>query len=128
MLLVTGSPTLAKTIGIVRVSRWTAAVAGAAFVKMMSGCKADQLLRKRAYPTGVTAGPAKVYLHVAALGPTQVRKGLRERRKARPHHRLVFVERDEHADPPHAVTLLRPRHHRPRGHAPEPRDELPTLH
>jgi hypothetical protein len=37
--LATGSFTLAKTIAIVRVSRWTAAVAGIPFVKMMSGCR-----------------------------------------------------------------------------------------
>ena len=35
----TGSLTLAKTIGIARVSRSTAAVAGVPFVTMMSGCK-----------------------------------------------------------------------------------------
>ena len=36
--LATGSLTLAKTIGIVRVSRWRAAVAGVPAVTMMSGC------------------------------------------------------------------------------------------
>jgi hypothetical protein len=35
----TGSLTFTKTIGIVRVSRWSATVAGVPFVKMMSGCK-----------------------------------------------------------------------------------------
>jgi hypothetical protein len=39
MPLATGSIKLAKTIGIVRVSRWTAAVAGSPFVRMMSGCR-----------------------------------------------------------------------------------------
>jgi hypothetical protein len=40
MPLATGSVTLAKTIGIVRVSRWTATVAGVELAaKMMSGCK-----------------------------------------------------------------------------------------
>ena len=34
-----GSATLAKTIGIVRVSRWRAAVAAVVPVTMMSGCK-----------------------------------------------------------------------------------------
>jgi hypothetical protein len=39
MLLATGSLTPKKTIGIVRVSRWTAAVAAVPFVAMMSGCE-----------------------------------------------------------------------------------------
>jgi hypothetical protein len=39
MPLATGSATLAKTIGIVRVSRWTATVAGVVFVRIMSGFK-----------------------------------------------------------------------------------------
>jgi hypothetical protein len=32
---------------------------------------------------------------------------LGERKDARLHHRIVFVARHEHADPPHAVALLR---------------------
>ena len=40
MPLATGSLTFAKTIGIVRVSRWTATDGGVAFVTMMSGCRA----------------------------------------------------------------------------------------
>ena len=39
MPLATGSDTFAKTIGIVRVSRWTAAVVGVPGVRMMSGCR-----------------------------------------------------------------------------------------
>jgi hypothetical protein len=39
MPLATGSPTLAKTIGIVRVSRWRATVAAVEFGTMMSGCR-----------------------------------------------------------------------------------------
>src|SRR6516162_8196516 len=47
------------------------------------GLQADQLLRERSYPIGVTAGPPKVHPHVAAITPTQVRKRLRERREAK---------------------------------------------
>jgi hypothetical protein len=39
MPLATGSPAFAKTIGIVRVSRWTAAVVAIVPVRMMSGCR-----------------------------------------------------------------------------------------
>jgi hypothetical protein len=34
----------------------------------------------------------------------------------------------EEADASDAVTLLRPRHHRPRRRAPKPRDEIPPSH
>src|SRR6516162_348105 len=39
MLVATGSPTVAKTIGIVRVSRWRATVATSPPARMMSGCR-----------------------------------------------------------------------------------------
>jgi hypothetical protein len=39
MPLATGSAMPAKTIGIVRVSRWTATVVGVPLVRMMSGCR-----------------------------------------------------------------------------------------
>src|SRR5439155_14922369 len=42
------------------------------------GLQADQLLRERSYPIDVTAAPTKVDPHVAATGPTQVRKRLSE--------------------------------------------------
>jgi len=45
------------------------------------GLQADQLLCVRSYPIDVTAGPPKVHPHVAAIGPTQVLKRLRERGK-----------------------------------------------
>jgi cytosine/adenosine deaminase-related metal-dependent hydrolase len=40
--------------------------------------QADQFLRERSYPIDVRAGPPKVDPHVAAVGPTKVRKRLRE--------------------------------------------------
>jgi hypothetical protein len=45
--------------------------------------QADQLLRERSHPIDVSAAPPKVHPHVAAIGPTQGRKSLRERREAR---------------------------------------------
>jgi hypothetical protein len=50
----------------------------------------------------------KVHPHVAAI-PTQVRKCLRERGDDSLPQGIVFVERHEHADAPHAVALLRAR-------------------
>jgi hypothetical protein len=126
--LARGSPTPAKTIGIVRVSCWTAAVTGVEPATMMSGCKPNQLLRERSHPIDVTAGPPKVHPHVAAFSPTQVRERLSEHRVAKLPLGIVFETPYEHADAPQ-VALLRPRRKRPgcRG-APEPCNELPPYH
>jgi hypothetical protein len=88
--------------------------------------QADQLLRERSYPIGVTAGPPKVHPQVA-IGPTQVRKRLRERKVATLPLRIVFVVWHEHADAPHAVALLRPYRERPTRRAAEERDEFAPL-
>ena len=74
------------------------------------GLQADQLLRECSYPIDVTAAPPKVHPHVAAIGPTQTRKCLRERGEASLRHGIVFVARYEHADAPYSRPLLRPRH------------------
>ena len=129
MPLATGSFTLAKTIGIVRVPRWTATVTGVELATDDIGLQADQLLRERSYPIGVNAGPPKVHPHVAAIGPTQARKRLSERREARLHQGIVFVGRLEHADAPHAVALLRAHCERPCRRAAESSDEFaPSNH
>jgi hypothetical protein len=77
--------------------------------------------RRRIYapshPIGVIAAPTKVHPNVAAIDPTQAGKRLRERGEATLLVGIVFVARHEHADAPHAVALLRPRHHRPRRRA-----------
>jgi hypothetical protein len=86
--------------------------------------QADQLLRDPSYPIDVAAVPPKVHPQAAAIGPTQVRKRLRKRRVAKLPLRIVFVEPHEHADPPHAVALLRPRRERPPRRAAESRDEF----
>jgi hypothetical protein len=75
--------------------------------------QADQLLRERSYPIAVTARPTNVHPHVAAIDPTQARKGLRERRAVSLPHGIVFVERREIADAPHPVALLRAGRERP---------------
>jgi hypothetical protein len=93
------------------------------------GLKADQLLRERSYPIVVTAGPTNVHPHVAAIGPPQVGKRLRERRDARLRRGIVLVARQEHADAPYAIALLRPRRERPsRRRAAQKGDELAPLH
>src|SRR5262249_19644851 len=79
------------------------------------------------YPI-VVKPPPKVNPHVAAIGPTQIRKRSRERRIARLPLRIVLVARHEHADAPNPLGLLRPRPHRPRRRASEPCDEFPSPH
>jgi hypothetical protein len=91
--------------------------------------QSDQLLRERSHPIGVIAGPPKVHPHVATIGPTQVRKRLRQRRNVSLPHGIVFFARHEQADAPYAVALLRPRHDRPSCGGPtDPRDEIPASH
>jgi hypothetical protein len=92
------------------------------------GLQADQLLRELSYPIDVIARPADVDPHVAAIGPTQARKRLSERRDERLRHRIVFVVWHEHADAPHPVALLRPRRERPRRRAVESSDEFAPVH
>jgi hypothetical protein len=84
----------------------------------------DQLLRRRSYPVDVNAAPPKVHPHVAAIGPTQARKRLSERRDKKLPIRIVFVGGHEHADAPQPVALLRPRRERPSRRAAEPGDEF----
>jgi hypothetical protein len=53
---------------------------------------------------------------------------LRERREAKLRLRIVLVVLSEHADPPHALGLLRPRREWPRRRRAKPRDELSPSH
>jgi hypothetical protein len=87
------------------------------------GLQADQLPREHSYPIGVITDPTKVDPHVAAIGPNQVRKGLRERRDDSLRYGIVFGERQEPADAPHAVALLRAPRERPCRRAAESGDE-----
>jgi hypothetical protein len=92
------------------------------------GLQADQLLRERWCPIGVTGSPPKVDPHVAAIGPTQPRKRLRERENARLPQGIVFVARLEHADTPYPLALLRARRERPRRRAANTCDEIAPSH
>jgi hypothetical protein len=69
-------------------------------------------MRERSYSIDVTAAPPKVYPHVAAIDPTQVRKRLRECGNVSLQRGIVFFAREEHADAPHALGLLRVRRDR----------------
>src|SRR5262249_23462600 len=73
-------------------------------------------------------GPASIDAHVAADCPAQERQPLMKRREERLESRIVRGGRQEHADAPHALGLLRMRRERPCARAAEKGDELASLH
>src|SRR5262245_19133813 len=75
-----------------------------------------------------SGGPTNLDLRIAAVCPTQLLQGLPERRNAGLAFGIVCGYGHKNADPPHAITLLRARHPRPRrSRAAEQRDELAPL-
>jgi acetyl esterase/lipase len=90
--------------------------------------QADQLLRERSRPIDVTAAPTKVHPHVAAIGPTQARKRLNERRNDSRHSGIVFNAPHEQADASHLLWLLRPCRERPCRRASRPDRNILHLH
>jgi len=57
----------------------------------------------------VSAAPTNIHPHIAAIGPTEVRKRLRKHRDQNHRRGIISVERHERADAPYAVSLLRGR-------------------
>src|SRR5262249_13784145 len=73
--------------------------------------------------------PTRVHPQVAPIGPTQIRKRLRERGEAKVRLSIVFVETNEPADAPYAVALLCPCCQRPyRSRGAEEGDEIAASH
>jgi hypothetical protein len=85
-------------------------------------------VRKRSYLIGVKAAPPNVNTHVAAIGPTEARKRLNERRDASLPKAIVFVEPLEHSDTPHALRLLRVPRQWPSHRAAKARNEFAPSH
>jgi hypothetical protein len=74
--------------------------------RILSGCRSTNSCasaRIQLVSSPPTEGPS----HVAANGPTQVRRRLSECRDATLRLGIVFVVWHEHGDAPHAVALLR---------------------
>src|SRR5262245_10490155 len=67
---------------------------------------------------------AGVDAQVAPLAPARLLQRLGERREAGASFRIVRAPIHEHADAPHPLALLRPRHSWPRRRAANERDEL----
>jgi hypothetical protein len=67
------------------------------------GLQIDQLFSVHARPIDVGTCPTNVQPHIAAVGPAQLPKPLHELGQVGFCLRIVFVERRQHADPPHAI-------------------------
>ena len=67
-------------------------------------------------------GQANVDPHIAAIGPTQLRKPARQPGRVGLRLRIGFIELDEHTDPPHWFSLLRAGGERQCGHRATKRD------
>src|SRR5262249_29770605 len=88
----------------------------------------NQFRRVSANVVGIVRAPTIVDPHVAADGPAKFPEPLQERRIAGLCFRLVRSDGGKHADPPHALALLRARRERPRCRAAEQRDEIAAPH
>src|SRR5262249_5457575 len=77
---------------------------------------------------GIARSPSGLALHIDAEGRARLLTTLQNSSIARLSERIVRTRVHEHADAPHPLRLLRPRHERPRGRAAEQRNELAPLH
>ena len=71
-----------------------AAMCGWTFV----GAGLTSIGHERSRPIDAIPATPKVHPHIAAIGPTQARKRLRERREPSLRQGIVFVARHERAD------------------------------
>ena len=78
------------------------------------GRERGQFRRVSANIRGIGRGPAGVDAHVVADGPTQLRQRLKERPDPGLKFRVVRGCRQQHADAPHLLALLRASDERPR--------------
>ena len=126
--LLTGSAMFAKMMGMVRVCCSSAAVVDVFAERMRPGCSATSSFANRCLDSASSARPASVGLDVAALRPPQLLEFPTERRKAGLSFRVALGIPHQHADPPHALALLRARVERPDCRTAEKRDELASPH
>src|SRR5262249_25452966 len=76
----------------------------------------------------VVASPALIELDVYTGRPTTFTQFLAKGPHTRLHFGVCGRVRHQNPDPPHALALLRPSRDRPRGRAPEQRNELAPAH
>src|SRR5262249_38279129 len=93
------------------------------------GLQRSEFLRESLHQLGVERGPAIVEPDIAALRPPEFLESLLKFGDYGLSFPIAPSIRHQHADPPHALGLLRPRRERPRRRrAAEQRDELAALH
>src|SRR5262245_45842838 len=89
------------------------------------GLHSDEFACIEAGTIGIAASPTKLDVHVAAVGPPQLLQPLLQCGDATLSLWIALGEDGEHADPPHAVRLLRARRERPSNRrAADERDEI----
>jgi len=93
------------------------------------GLRGHQLFRESPDLVDVAATPTNLHPQIGAVRPTQLGKPLREAGKLSLSLGIVFVQRHEHADPPHPASLLCCYDARPCNHCTaESRDEFASPH
>src|SRR5262249_24316515 len=133
----TGSMTLANTIGALRLACCSAATLPPAVAprqarharvggaKNQARRKPTQSIRVCAIAVRMARSPAGADPHVAAVGPPNLLYPVQERREPSLLNRIAPRTAHQHADPPHALTLLRARRERPRGRSAECGQQVP---
>ena len=123
MLLVTASATFTKTIGIVRVSRWTATVAAVEPARMMSGCRpTNSCAEARIRSLSARLQRRSMRTLRPSLQPKSASACVNAERRRFPSGSFSS-NRHEHANAARAVALLCPCRERPRRRAAKERDE-----
>ena len=114
---------------MVRVCCSSAAVVGVVAERIRSGCSATSSFANRCIASVSPARPASVDPDVAALCPPELLEPLPECGDEGLSFPVALGIAHQHADPPHALGLLRARRERPRScRAPEERDEVAASH
>jgi len=112
--LPTGSATVAKTIGMVRVC-CSSAVVGCGVRKNEVGLQRDEFFRELPHQVRFSGRrPASVNPNVAALRPPELLESVPECRDIALCLRVAFGKAHQHTDPPDGVGLLRAHRKRPR--------------
>src|SRR6516225_6547585 len=127
--LPTGSETVAKTMGMVRVCCRSAAVVGVTDERIRSGCRATSSFANRCLASAsLGRHPARVEPDVAAFHPPELLKSLSECGEEPWSFQVVLGIAHQHANPPHMLGLLRACRKRPCGGNSNCLDEIAPSH
>src|SRR5262249_4763270 len=88
-----------------------------------------KFLRANPHAIEVVLAPSILAAKIATFRPSELLEAVAQRPEALLRLRIILGGRHEHADAPHAVSLLRPHPKRPcHSRAAEQRDEIAALH